>query len=53
MAVSVIVKDDSTTATIFPAYINKDNLNGDINAGVSTKKSEYVVKQMLVKNWKP
>lgn len=53
LAVSVVVKDNADTATIFPAYINKDNLSGGIDAGVSTKTSEYVVKQMLVKNWKP
>ncbi len=53
LAVSVVVKDSPSTATIFPAYINKDNLNGDINTGVDTKKSQYVVKQMLLKNWNP
>lgn len=53
LAVSVVVKDDARHATIFPAYINKDNLDGSVNTGVDTKKSQYVVKQMLVKNWKP
>lgn len=53
LAVSVVVKDDAQHATIFPAYINKDNLDGSVNTGVDTKKSQYVVKQMLVKNWKP
>jgi len=53
LAVSVVVQDDSKYATIFPAYINKDNLSGELNTGVETKKSQYVVKQMLVKNWNP
>ena len=53
LAVSVVVKDNSETATIFPAYINRDNHDGSLNAGVDTKKKEYVVKRMLLKNWKP
>ena len=53
LAVSVVVKDSPELATIFPAYINKDNLDGSVNAGVATKTSEYVVKQMLVRNWNP
>jgi len=52
LAASVVVKTDDRLATIFPAFINKDNLGGGLNAGVSTKTREYVVKQMLLANYK-
>lgn len=52
LAVSVIVKTDENIATIYPAFINKDNMDGSINAGVHTKYGGYVVKEMLVKNLK-
>ena len=47
----VVVKSDNKLATIFPAFVNKDNMDGSINIGVNTKKSNYVVKQMLVSNY--
>ena len=50
LAVSVIVKMDDRVATIYPAYINKDNQDGSISAGVHTKFGGYVVKEVLVKN---
>ncbi|BAO43310.1 hypothetical protein [Thiolapillus brandeum] len=53
LPVSVIVQSSSTHATIFPAYINRNNLSGAISAGVDTKKKSYVVKEMLLSNWKP
>ena len=53
LSVSVMVKDGDRHVLIFPAYINKDNLDGSINIGVDTKKSQYIVKKMLLKNWKP
>ena len=46
----VIVETNDKLATIFPAFINKDNLSGEVNIGVATKKSNYVIKQMLVSN---
>jgi len=51
LPVRVVVKTDSKVATIFPAYINKDNDDGSINTGVATKGSQYVIKQMLVENY--
>lgn len=51
LQVSVVVKADSKMATIFPAYINKDNLNGKLRTGVATKSSQYVIRQMLVSNY--
>lgn len=52
LVVSVIIKTSPEVATIFPAYINKDNKTGAMNAGVQTKTNEYVVKQMMVVNYK-
>ncbi len=49
----VVVQTDNRYATIFPAYINKNNLNGHITVGVDTKKSQYVIRQMALKNWNP
>lgn len=53
LAASVVVKTDDRVATIFPAYVNKDNQGGGLNVGVATKTREYVVKQMLLANYKP
>ncbi len=53
LPVSVVIQHGARFATIFPAYINKNNLTGSITAGVNTKKKEYVVKEMLLSNWKP
>lgn len=50
LAVSVIVKMNKDIATIYPAFINKDNQDGSINTGVHTKFGGYVVKEILVKN---
>lgn len=52
LVVSVIMKTSPEIATIFPAYINKENKTRALNAGVQTKTKEYVVKQMLVANYK-
>lgn len=51
LALRVVVKEDAEKATIFPAYVNRRNDSGEINAGVATKTNEYVVTQMLVKNY--
>ncbi len=50
---AVVVSTDSQVATIFPAFLKKDNETGEIFVGVDTKKSNYNVKQMLKKNWTP
>lgn len=53
LAASVIVKATEKIAPLFPAYINRDNLEGgDLNVGVETKSSEYVIKELLVANVK-
>ena len=52
LLVSVVVKTDNKVATIFPAYINKNNDTGKLTMGVATKDSEHVIKQMLIKNFK-
>ncbi len=51
LPVKVVIKTDPKVATIFPAFINKDNMDNSINAGVATKSREYVVRQMLVSNY--
>jgi len=51
LQVSVVVKTDSKIATIFPAYINKDNMNGKLRTGVATKSSQYVIRPILVSNY--
>lgn len=47
----VVVKTDDKVATIFPAYINRDNTDNSLNTGVATKTSEYVIEQMLIENY--
>lgn len=46
----VVTKTDSDIATIYPAYINKNNLDSSINAGVQTRSGKHVVTRMLIKN---
>lgn len=51
LAVSVIVKTNNEIATIYPAFINKDHLEGDsLNVGTRTKTHGYVINKMLIKN---
>ena len=51
LAVKVIVKTNDEIATIYPAFINKDHLEGDsLNIGASTKTHGYVINKMLIKN---
>jgi hypothetical protein len=38
----VIVQKDAKTATMYPAYVNKNNLSGEITLGVQTKGGEYI-----------
>ncbi len=52
LRLNVIVKADAKTATIYQAYVNKDNHSDSVNVGVDTKGSQYVVQEMLLKNWK-
>ncbi len=47
----VIVKTDSKIATLYPAFINRDNLKKK-ESTVTSHKSTYVIRRMLVKNVK-
>ncbi len=38
----VIVQKDSKTAMMYPAYVNKNNLSGEVSYGVQTKGGEFV-----------
>jgi len=51
LAVTVAVKTSEDIITLYVAYINKDNLSGKLSTGVDTKGSEYVIKEMLSKNY--
>lgn len=48
----VVVAKDDRTATIYMAYVNKDNASGSVNVGVATKKPEYVVQDILLEKVK-
>ncbi|MAG58540.1 MAG: hypothetical protein CMJ83_19805 [Planctomycetes bacterium] len=50
LTVLVIVKTSDTIATMFPAYMNRDNLSGSLNPGVQTKGGAHVVTEVLLKN---
>lgn len=52
LELAVIVKTDEKIATIYPAYINKDNNSGSIEPGVDTKKLSYSPVEMLIENFK-
>lgn len=51
LRLNVVVKTDAKIATIYQAYVNRDNNSETVNVGVDTKGSEYVVSEMLLKNW--
>ena len=51
LAVTVAVKTSDNIISLYMAYINKDNLSGKLSTGVKTKGSEYVIKEMLAKNY--
>ncbi len=48
----VVVKKDDRTATIYMAYVNRDNASGSVNVGVRTKKPEYVIQDLLIEKVK-
>ena len=52
LGVALVVKTSGRIATIYPAFVNKNNLTGALTVGVDTKSAEYVVEQMLLSNWK-
>ena len=53
LEVSVVILSDPDVATIFPAFLKKNTKKEKIIVGVDTKKPNYSIKQMLMKNWKP
>ncbi|MEB3196472.1 MAG: hypothetical protein VKP62_04640 [Candidatus Sericytochromatia bacterium] len=51
LVVYVVVKTSATLATVYPAYLNKDHMQGDeLLVGVNTKGDSYVHEEMLIKN---
>jgi hypothetical protein len=52
LAMSVIVKTSDRIATIYPAFVNRDNAGKTENVGVATKSGRYVVREMLLSNLK-
>ncbi len=42
LVVAVVIQKDAKTATIYPAYVNKENRTGEIIYGVETKGSGFV-----------
>jgi hypothetical protein len=50
LAVTVIVKTGADRAILYPAYLNLDHLAKSIDAGVQTKGSAYVIREMLLAN---
>jgi len=52
LAAKMVVQVSPMLAAIYPAYINRDDLSGEVNAGVSTKGSEYIIELMLVSKFR-
>jgi len=50
LAVLVAVKTSAELATVYPAYVNKNNQSGALTIGADTKGSAYVHNDMLLKN---
>jgi hypothetical protein len=52
LPLKVIVKTSDKIATIYMAFVNRNNLSNSINVGAQTKGGEYVVEEMLLSNLK-
>lgn len=52
LVIAVIVQTSDSVATIYPAFINRNNLSGSMNVGVRKDGTGYVSSEMLVKNFK-
>lgn len=52
LVAKIVVQVSPKLAAIYPAYINRDDLSGAVNAGVNTKGSEYIVELMLISNFR-
>jgi len=50
LAVLVVVKTSAELATVYPAYVNKNNQSGAMTIGADTKGGSYVQEDMLLKN---
>lgn len=46
----VVIKKSSELATVYPAYVNKNNQSGAITIGAQTKGGSYSHQDMLMKN---
>jgi hypothetical protein len=42
LVATVVIQKDAKTATLYPAYVNKNNLSGELSYGVDTKGGSYV-----------
>jgi len=52
LATSVVIKNSDDIATVYVAYVNKNNLSGESNIGVQTRSGKHVVTKVLVENVK-
>ncbi|MEB3221467.1 MAG: hypothetical protein VKS61_05270 [Candidatus Sericytochromatia bacterium] len=51
LVVYVVVKQSATVATVYPAYLNKNHMQGDaLTVGADTKGSGYVHEELLIKH---
>jgi len=50
LLVYVVIKKSAELATVYPAYVNKDNQSGAITIGAQTKGGSYSHQDMLMKN---
>lgn len=51
LVVYVVVKQSATLATVYPAYVNKNHMQGDaLTIGADTKGSGYVHEELLLKH---
>jgi hypothetical protein len=50
LCITVIVQTSDTIATMYPSYVNLDNISSKRTLGVDTKGGIYVNEEMLVKN---
>lgn len=50
LVVFVVVKTSPDLATVYPAYLNKNNQSGALTVGAETKGGSYIQNDMLLKN---
>jgi hypothetical protein len=52
LAATVAVKTSEQIVTLYYAYFNRDNITGKCSVGVKSKGPQYVVRKMLMKNYR-